>query len=114
MERGGGEGEEGERLEGGLDEGLEFLQRLADNSLCREVIPQFYGPGEEGLRPVRWCSRRVAEEKGMVDWGGVFWWDGGSEGVVFTADLKLVVGVFVEVVDAGLGASVFQGSPLEV
>ena len=50
----------------------------------------------------------------MVDSGGVFWWDGGSEGFVFTADLKLVVGVFVEVVDAGLGASVFQGSPLEV
>ena len=97
-------GEGGGRLD---SRGLEFLQRLADNSLCREVIPQFYGPGEEGLLPVRWCSRRVAEEKGMVDSGGVFWWDGGSEGFVFTADLKLVV-------DAGLGASGFQGSPLEV
>ena len=97
-----------------LDEGLEFLQRLAGNSQCREVVPEFDGPGEESLLPVGWCSRRVAEEEGVVESGGVFWWDGGSEGFVFTAYLKLVVGVLVEVVDAGLGASVFQGSPLEV
>ena len=101
-------------LEGGFDEGLEFLQRLADNSLCREVIPQLNCPGKEGLLPVGWCSRRVVVEKGVVDSGGVSWRDGGSEGFGFAVDLEFVIGVFKEVVFAGLGASTFQGCPLEV